>query len=169
MYTCGDSKGSLSWSLVNLQGQLHTRGKGKSKNRMSKKSHLTREIQESSQPEKQSAHPLRRIKKAHVLPINQSHAAHGLNPPGNLSPLITALEDTGQQQSPFSHSLLSSPDQPTVTWIIKSPQHHLNLHDESHDRKPALLSSPHFPIEDKSVFSSKATKWCCLLRKEGEL
>lgn len=119
--------------------------------------------------EKYVVYPLR-IKKAHDRPTDQSDATHGSHPKGNLPSV--SQNGTGRSRPMTEHlntfsfiisTVWSTPDQPS--WIIKSPKRHLTKPDESHDRKHALLSSAHFLFEEKCVFSSKATKRGCLLKK----
>lgn len=128
-----------------------------SKDRKPKKSHFTRKIQEKLTARETQSWPVPTDQKHTTFPLT-NHMQHIRNT-GNLASVT--------EKSPLTHSLLSFSDQPVVTWIVKSPQHHLTKH-ESHDGKPALLSSPSLP-NWRQMFSSKATKCGCLLWKQRDL
>lgn len=130
------------------------------KDRLSKMSHLTREIQEKFTDRETHSPP---------APLNQESTYPSQQPITykfqiwrEISHQSAKMEDTSHQQSPFSHSLLSFSDQPDVTWIADSLQHHLMKYEEPHDRRHALLSSLHFKKKKKCVM----TKWGCLLKKQ---
>lgn len=129
---------------------------------------LPEKHRKSSKPGKHIVRPLRRIKKAHDIPTDQSHATRSSYPTGNLP---SVRQNGAGRYWPITETLKS------FSLIIFWPANcHLDRQASSRPpdqtwwvtwleaRSPLFFSLSNW--RGNCVFSSIATKWGCHLRKQ---